>query len=71
MDDIEGKKPDETMERVLQDYKEGELKSPSGERVTEPKEAIAMALSSDDQPSGGSGDSEPSGAATPSGGTTR
>lgn len=32
-------------EKVMHEYKQGKLKSSSGEKVTDPKQAIAIALS--------------------------
>jgi hypothetical protein len=35
----------ETVERVMQEFKHGELKSGSGRKVTNPRQAIAIGLS--------------------------
>lgn len=39
------KVPEDTMERVLHEFKEGELETGSGRKVTSRKQAVAIALS--------------------------
>lgn len=40
-----GKKASEKVERAMHEMKRGELKSGSGQKVTDPKQAIAIGLS--------------------------
>ena len=43
------KKQNKKVEKVMGEYKEGTLKSPSGAKVTSKKQAIAIALSESGQ----------------------
>jgi len=40
-----GKKAKETVEETMHKFKKGELKSGSGKKVTDPKQAVAIGLS--------------------------
>lgn len=40
-----GKKAQEKVEKAMHEMKEGELRSSSGDKVTDPKQAIAIGLS--------------------------
>ena len=44
-----GERKDDTVERVMHEYKEGDLKSSSGDKVKSRKQAVAIALSESGQ----------------------
>jgi hypothetical protein len=44
-----GESKDDTVERVMHEYKEGDLKSSSGDKVRNRKQAVAIALSESGQ----------------------
>lgn len=44
-----GESKDDTVERVMHEYKEGDLKSGSGDKVKTRKQAVAIALSESGQ----------------------
>ena len=44
-----GESKDDTVERVMHEYKEGDLKSSSGDKVKSRKQAVAIALSESGQ----------------------
>jgi hypothetical protein len=41
----QSKRQKETVERVMHEFKHGELETPAGDKVTDPKQAVAIGLS--------------------------